>query len=137
VKHLIQWRAIIAGLLVCLGGSNIIGDIMTKIIFASAPPHSNKTTFALSLFHNNKMLIFMIILGSLFAFLGGFAAASFSKRNPLMQAAIVGILCLIYSIILKEINLSGWFETLSIIIPIPLSIMGGYTVVLSKKYSDS
>ena len=138
IKKVIQWRALIAGLLVSLGASDIIGDIIAKMILASTPKNMNKMEYALSLFHNNIILAFMVIIGSLFLFLGGITAASFAKKYPIVQAAIVGILSLIYSIILKETNFAKWFEIVSIIIPIPLSILGGYIAVsIKKRHSDS
>jgi len=76
---------------------------------------------------SSSFITFSTLYGSVFALLAGFTAAAIAGKRELFHAAIVGsLLFVIATISLISAPGDHWSQWITIIIFVPLTIVGGY-----------
>ena len=115
---LVDWLGTLAfGLLFALG---------TGMMAALRGVSPKETELALTEWYNSiPGMVFTILYGFGFTLLGGYVAARISKADNLLNSALVGTVGILLGlVIISETPQVVFF--LSILLPIPVSILGGY-----------
>jgi MFS family permease len=122
-------RAIVAGLLVDVGGSVVVGIVLGVVVAIIAVVNVGPSAETLGALRSNVWVKAIGLVGTtFFTGLGGYVAARLSKPNGMKNAVAVGVLSLLLGIVLAVL-LPGitprWKLIAGLIITIPAAFAGG------------
>lgn len=127
--HKLSFKGIIVAALLVLVLDTIAGIGMMAFMGGSAfkegmtEQQTNDVIAALTL--NTNLLLGSVILGTFATIVGGYVAARLAKKEPLLNAGVIGVLGIILGVLLAE-NYPLWFNVLGFVSVLPAALLGGH-----------
>ena len=78
-----------------------------------------------ALTHNRDFLLWSLILGTLSTIVAGYVAARIAKKEPYLNAGVVGVLSIVMGLIFFGDH-PLWFNVLGFLSIIPAALLGGH-----------
>ena len=75
--------------------------------------------------HNRDFLLWSLILGTLSTIVAGYVAARIAKKEPYLNAGVVGVLGIAIGLIFSA-DYPLWFNVLGFLLVIPAALLGGH-----------
>ena len=75
--------------------------------------------------HNRDFLLWSLILGTLSTIVAGYVAAQIAKKEPYLNAGVVGVLGIAIGLIFSA-DYPLWFNVLGFLLVIPAALLGGH-----------
>jgi hypothetical protein len=137
-----NFKALLKGALLVFLGAAIIfilgllwGDATAYNATSTGANQEQALEQAARLFGSTRFLLLALAIGLLFTTLGGFVSARRARATNLKQAAPVGFLSLLIVVVLFKIivpmSAPWWFLPVSLLLPVPLALAGGYLATLN------
>jgi hypothetical protein len=130
---LIEWRggrprAIFLGWLIARGGAFVTSASVALVVVFGLVRQGESSTQAIAAVLSAPMLLVYLLLGCVFAFLGGVVAGRVAGEAEVTNAIAVGALTL-----LPEVLVPSWWPTevltlTNLVMPVPAAVLGGYCV---------
>jgi hypothetical protein len=118
-------------------GGSILSYIVRGLVFLIS---HHLTPKQISLMYSDvNLLVFSLIIGLFWTFLGGFISALIAKRSEYLNSSIIGIVCVVHAVygLWGSNSLPFWYHIFDLISVIPMSILGGHLALkkrMSKEY---
>ena len=74
---------------------------------------------------NRNFLLWSLILGTLSTIVAGYVAARIAKREPYLNAGVVGVLGIVMGLLLSK-DFPLWFNVLGFLLVLPAALLGGH-----------
>jgi len=103
------------GMMVFMGGSALKGGMTEQ--------QTNEAIAALTL--STNFLLGSVILGTLATIVGGYVAARIAKKEPYLNAGVIGVLGIVLGVLLAK-NYPLWFNVLGFVLVLPAALLGGH-----------
>ena len=130
---IIEWRgrsprAIFLGWLIARAGAFVTSASVALVVALGLVRQGESSTQATAAVLSAPMLLVYLLLGCVFAFLGGVVAARVAGEAEVTNAIAVGGLTL-----LPEVLVPSWWPTevltlANLVLPVPAAVLGGYYV---------
>jgi MFS-type transporter involved in bile tolerance (Atg22 family) len=125
MKPQISIKAVAIGLIVDFGGSLIAGLVIGIVAYIAFRSTGGKPgDFSGYHLHSYPVMVTSIIVGLVFAMLGGFVSARIAKKDKMANACLVGILSTATGLLLPT-SVPLWYSAVSYILTLPSAYMGG------------
>lgn len=125
----ISFKGIVLAALVVLVLDTIAGIVMTVFMgggFLREGMTEQQTTDAIAaLTLSTNFLLGSMILGTLATIVGGYVVARIAKREPYLNAGVIGVLGIVLGVILAK-NYPLWFNVLGFVLVLPAALLGGH-----------
>lgn len=130
---ILEWRgrsarAIVLGWLIARGGAFVTSVSVALVVGLGRFRQGESSTQAVAAVLSDSMLLVYLLLGCVFAFLGGVVAGRVAGEAEVANAIAVGGLTL-----LPEVLVPSWWPTeiltlAGLVLPLPAAVLGGYCV---------
>lgn len=74
---------------------------------------------------STNFLLGSVIIGTLVTIVGGYVAARIAKKEPYLNASIIGVLGIVLGVLLAN-NYPLWFNVLGFVMVLPAALLGGH-----------
>jgi hypothetical protein len=146
MKHL-RFKAILAGLLLALGGQSLFGYLLMFVMLnALLIPRSVAAGKRLDISQSELVkitedifltpthIMVSLFIKVIFTMAGAFLTAHIAREKPMQNVLAVGAVLLLYSLSIRFWDpLPTWFTLLSLIGTIPPALIGGYWRAKTRK----
>ena len=115
-------KSVVSGLFVYLAGSiltAIFVGFISSIVLSGYPQAGG--------FPNSMGPFVLIVMRLLFVFIGGFVAGRIAIEKPVAHGFILGVIALFLGLLFEGVN-DTWFDTVSLILIVPLASWGASIV---------
>ncbi|OCT12444.1 hypothetical protein A8709_31965 [Paenibacillus pectinilyticus] len=122
--------AVVLGLAVDNIGTLLSSGLIGSLFFANSTEQDVSAIYS-----NAALMIFLLVLGLFWTFLGGFLTAKVAKRGELFNAAIIGVIGagIGFDSILTNDGVPLWYEWIGFVAIVPVALIGGYLALKRKK----
>ncbi len=118
----LKFRAILLGFLIDTLGTLTVAFTMIFAMGANGIPMDEITVRM----HGFSGLLFMMIIGLGFTFVGGYVAGRTAGQAEALHGAAVAGTGLVLGLFLREPNLPLWYEAVSFAAMVPIGMAGGH-----------
>jgi hypothetical protein len=122
-------RGIIIAVVVTLIAGGVAGVGLT-LALGGWPLDSEEAMDALTM--STPFLVGSLILGILSTVLGGFVAARIAKTRHYANAAVIGVLGVIFGVFLAGWD-PLWVDAIGLLLTIPAALLGGHLAIPAKQ----
>lgn len=130
----LNWKAIIAGFLIDLGGSFFCGFLMVIIVIIVIVSNGKSVTDIQNfLVYSIPIMIISLVIGFSFVILGGFAAGKIAGKYEIHNAITFGIISAVSGLFFIA-SLPLWYNIISYTLFLPMAYLGGHLARMSNKH---
>ena len=116
-----------------MAGGFVLLATLTKANFQGGLTHDEIKAAADAVRHTTPFLLASLFISTFSTLLGGYVAAKSAKRSPLLNSGVLGVFWFVLAIVFIQSNQNPlWFIATSLILSIPVSVLGGYFVRVPK-----
>ncbi|WNR42539.1 hypothetical protein [Paenibacillus roseipurpureus] len=127
-----HFLAVVLGIAVDNIGTLISSGLIGSLYFSMRPELEQDVS---AIYSNVALMLFLLIVGLFWTFLGSYLTAKVAKRAELFNAAIIGVIGagIGFDSILTNDVIPVWYEWVGFIAIIPVALLGGYLALKKKK----
>ncbi len=123
----LKFTSILFGFLVDTIGTLLVSSLLATLLASKGLSEDE----ILSRLHSVSGLLLMLIIGTGFTVLGGYAAGRTARQAELLNGAAVAAAGMVLGLFFRDAGLPPWYEVVSFAASIPAGLWGGY---LAREY---
>lgn len=129
-----HFLAVVLGIAVDNIGTLISSGLIGSLYFSLRPSQEQDVS---AIYSNVALMLFMLIVGLFWTFLGSYLTARVAKRAELFNAAIIGVIGagIGFDSILSNDVIPLWYEWVGFVAIVPVALLGGYLAIKKKTSS--
>ena len=112
-----------------------IGTLLSSGLIGSLYVANRPSEEASVIYSNVALMLFLLVVGLFWTFVGSYLTARVAKRAEYFNAAIIGVIGagIGFDSILTNDIIPLWFELIGLVAIVPVSLLGGFVALKRKK----